>query len=221
MEWRKVIMNNNIDSNKILKEYYDFIYKTVVSFKISDDLLAKRCITIDDIVQEVLIKLWKLLENIYEEQYDLKTFIGFQAYLNTKWIVYNLYKSSSGFTTCEVKTTYSSQIKIDDNKMKFNENVLLHHPLFIDNDSFEEYGLSIDYKNLIKKIESTLLKKFNTDVYYKTFYYLIHEPDIFSQDTIYNVLKEKLNYKSITTIKNILSEVLSVIEKAIYEYENS
>jgi len=113
-----------MNSNEVLKKYDYLIIKGVKKVNIHPYFLKSRCITYDDIIQEVRIKIWKLIETTYKQEYDLENFILYQSSWNAYKIIRNLKRSSRGFTgTLSSVTTKSGslQAKIDDNKIRFSD----------------------------------------------------------------------------------------------------
>ncbi len=227
-----------MDVNKVLIEKEHLIKNGINKVNIAKGFLESRCITIDDIYQEVLIKLWRLLEDFYDEKYDLDRFIEFQAAWNAKKILSNLKRSARCFTgsLSNNKKKGSQQSKIDDAKSSIFNIIGEKRSKILDEDrrdgdkmisryeipdsSYETLGEDIDIFYLIDEVNKRL-ELLSKSTYKDMFNFIIINQDLFTEANIYQILMEKFNYKTKDGIKNIIEKIREVVKDVVEEYNKS
>lgn len=232
--------------NTILIKYKPLIDNAIIKIGVDYRLLDNRCITLDDLKQEVYIKLWERLENYYDPKYDLERFLSFHASFHAKFIISNLRRSSSCLIGSLDPYRKSGQAKIDNHKVYFskimeafvnfptenyNQDFLnyhnnvpfLGHNTLVDN-SYLIMGESIDYSYIIAEIKYRLLeqtkvnKKYN-QIYADIFDFIIDNYNLLhDKTTLQLIIAEKFNYKTRGGVRYILNKIKQIMYEVITEY---
>jgi hypothetical protein len=233
--------------NKILCQYEKTIKSSINKVNIDLSLLTRRCVTIQDIQQEVYIKLWHLLETVYEPKYDLTTFIEFQSAWNAKKIVSNLRRSARCFTgsLSMSKKSGSQQAKIDDRKFSLNSNYRYYHTdneyylncddeytsgyakkekaylpdALIDN-SYQYISGILDNEYIITAAIKQLDEMYDKDIYSRVLIFILNNQDKLCEKNLCETLMKEFNYKSVLGIRNILHRIYSVVYSILDDYNN-
>ena len=175
--------------NDILIKYNKLIIKNVNKVNINKRFLAIKCIQIEDIIQEVRIKLFILLRDVYDDRFDLENFVTYQAAWNTKKIYNNIVRSSSCFFGTSRKRGSrggSKQSIIDYNKEPIDKYLHNTHrkdalnrkdpmPECLLNMEFEKAGSNIDYEFLVDEVIKRLTADYNKPTYKESDYELLKD----------------------------------------------
>jgi hypothetical protein len=226
----KIELLTDKECNELLKKYDRLIVEGVSRIFITGYFLNSRCITKDDIIQEVRIKVWQLLKYKYDGSTDLETFILFQSSWNAVKICSNLYRSSSSFFGSRGKQGKGSQqSQIDNNKFSISnhiDNYLADNLLearfenLIDS-SYMFYGLDIDMEYLIKEVNKQidfLTTKENTKIIYKAiFNSILTNPKLFNDKNMCNDLAEEYKY-TYAGINLIIKKLQDIILDVLIAY---
>jgi len=221
--------------NKILIEYDSIIKHNVKKLIKNNSFLDSRCITVDDIIQEVRIRIWQLLQEKYNAKYDLGIFIGYQSDWNAKRIMNNLYRTSTTFTSCLKKKQGKGphQAMIDNSKDYFSDlekkaymvddfdkstNKL---DIILSNNDYEFYGFDIDYnylkENVYKKINTSITQNSAKVFYTEIFDLIVDNPVLFSEKNLYKEISKKYDY-TVDAIRLIHKQLIKIVYSVIEEY---
>ena len=232
--------------NILLIKYDGLINKKIKEVNIPKSLMKSRCIDFNDIKQEILIKLWHLLENEYKSEYDLENFISFQTSLHTRWFLTNLNISSRSFTGSKHKSkkSGSKQAIIDNHKISINkfmdvrDREATEHdgssppivPKELINNDFENFGEAADsywiIDETIKRLNKIDDNKFITnDIksrrdYGEIFMFMILNIHYFNETNISSILSQKFGYKSIAGMNNIVNRIKEVFVGVLKDYNS-
>jgi len=231
--------------NILLIKYDGLINKKIKEVNIPKSLMKSRCIDFNDIKQEILIKLWHLLENEYKSEYDLENFISFQTSLHTRWFLTNLNNSSRSFTGSKHKNkkSGSKQAIIDNHKISINgfiderneerldtKGSLPRVPKELINNDFENFGEAADsywiIDETIKRLNKIDDNKFITnDIksrrdYGEIFMFMILNIHYFNETNISSILSQKFGYKSIAGMNNIVNRIKEVFVGVLKDYNS-
>lgn len=231
-------MLNRTEVNQILQKYSKLIDESILKVNIDYNLLHKRCITIDDVKQEVYIKLWERLENYYNSDYDLERFLSFHAIFHTKFVLSNLRRSSTCFVGSMNTVNKSGQSKIDNVKISLSDLVdyalgkeerdnfhcINKQMLEVSDLSYLVAGENLDYDYIISEIKKRLLnqdkenKNYNK-IYVDVFEYIINNYNLlYDKITLQLIIAEKFNYKTRGGVRYILNRIKQVMYDVIIEY---
>jgi hypothetical protein len=224
---------NDIEINKILTQKEKEIKKNIrlsISYGFPSylNLLRSRCITLDDVYQEVMIKLWFLLRDVYNERYNLDVFLMFQTSWNAKRFMSNLTRSSSCFFGYG-KSPYSGQSNVDNNKDSLDtiiSNNVDEKPQVLPKLLWQDFNFDVssDYEILVEEVIKRLRKKYSNKKFgYKSdyvniFIYLLTNPEGFSDKNVYNNLSSIFNYKSVDGMKFVLKRIIKTTEEVLKEH---
>jgi hypothetical protein len=175
--------------NGILIKYNKLILKNINKVNINKHFLSKICVELEDIVQEVRIKLFFLLRDVYDSRFDIENFVAYQSAWNAKKIYNNLYRSSNCFYgTSRVQGTRgnrnSGQSFVDANKERVDKYLVdcvsnknggqnigkkkrQPMPKSLINMEFEQAGNKIDYDYLVNEVINRLSVDYDKANYYK------------------------------------------------------
>jgi hypothetical protein len=234
-----------MDVNKVLTDYEPIIKKnvdTALNFIIGvsnrDKFLSDRCITEDDIFQEVCIKLWELLVDVYDDKYDLDNFIGYQTIKHATWIIQNIRRSGNFFTGTE-RYANTSLAFIDKHKLSIHEisqmfdkddpeaSIVTKYQDF-QNNEYLTFGGDIDYYILIDEVILNIKNDpsiRDSQKLIDIFLLMLNEPELFSdlhgsKNKIY-VVKQKFGYTTDHGARLALKRIETVVINVLKKYSES
>jgi len=225
--------------NIILTKYDKVICSAINKMNLNYAFLDNRCITKDDLLQEVRISLWKLLKDTYDpEKTDIETFLNYQAVWNARMFLRNLKKSARCFTgtKSDTKKSGSMQARIDDNKLmifdihknnkhtkpdesigeKDDTDTRLNDFYFSDNEiEVSKLDSSIDYDLLVKKVLSEMTKLNFTHIHKDIFIFMAKNLDSLNDKDFLDNIRIRFKIKNINKTKKIVNRIKEIIKNVM------
>ena len=225
----------DIEINLVLCKYDKVICNAINKMNLSYTFLANRCITKDDLLQEVRISLWKLLKNKYDpEKLDIKSFLDYQAAWNARMFLRNLKKSARCFTGSknDIKKSGSIQARIDDNKIHLstidffksfindNDDRYLNNKtessyLTDNQENINKIDNEIDYSLIINNILKKMIELNFTEQQKNIFLFIVDNIDLLNDEELINIIHFKFKMKNIFKTKALILKIKKVIKSVL------